>query len=208
LPLIAIGFADECMAIRIVRMDTPIRKHGHSQALFELDPARYAGIGEVVTKFAALEFNLTQIMYMLVGVDRRIGRLAIKTDRAGDILVIIRDLMALKKMKLQPPTNDYRERFRDAAEFRNLVAHGSWVVSRIDCSPKILETRGNSAYPENGSPINRRTRPEGRALGPTEFAIEIKKLDDLWTETSALGMAVIAELGITPQSLRPPIQET
>ena len=61
----------------------------------------YTHIGRVVSRWAYLEWKLRRIVYALLQVGPKHGRIAVREPRVVDCIVMIEDLMFLEKMKTQ-----------------------------------------------------------------------------------------------------------
>ena len=56
-------------------------------------------IGRVVVAYANLEYLLSEVIYLLLDVDPKRGRLAVREPRATDRLDVIQDLILLSKLQ-------------------------------------------------------------------------------------------------------------
>jgi hypothetical protein len=54
--------------------------------VIDLPPSYCRGIGRIAVKHAALEYQLNQFSYLLIGVDRRVGRIAIRDPRTEELI--------------------------------------------------------------------------------------------------------------------------
>lgn len=85
-------------------------------------------IGRVIVEYSFLELQLSRIIYDLLRVNPKAGRLAVSEPRSTQRLETIFDLAELKGLLLK---KDQMKRFRDAVETclvqRDQLAHGVWV---------------------------------------------------------------------------------
>jgi hypothetical protein len=99
------------------------------KASFDLPAAMSRDIGRLIIRYAYLEQYLQNVIYMVLGVEAGIGRLAVREPgRLTDKLDLLRDLIAAKK--LDEPDVDFKElrdAIEDAMDFRNLCAHSTWT---------------------------------------------------------------------------------
>lgn len=60
-------------------------------------PTKYStAIGRMITRFAALESALRNLIYALLELDPKMGRVAVRNPRIEESFTMIRDLMGLR----------------------------------------------------------------------------------------------------------------
>jgi hypothetical protein len=104
----------------------PVTKTVISNADFNLPDEITTEIGIIMVRWAYVEYMLINMVWKLADVDPKVGRLTVRTPRAVDRLIMIRDLALLrgaKKIELQPLKNMIEE----IAGYRDLLAHGVWT---------------------------------------------------------------------------------
>lgn len=74
----------------------------HYAAITELCSSVYRSIGQICFKFTMLEELLSNIIYMLTRIDRRIGRLIVKAPAAGETVDLIDDLLFADGVEIDP----------------------------------------------------------------------------------------------------------
>ena len=142
-------------------------------------------IGRISVRFSYLEYQLTQSVWLLVGVDYQLGRLVIRDQRPNDRVGLIETLANLKKVKL-PSTKDIKDLRRVLAEItehRNLLVHGLWAQHN-DGTWTVQDTSG-SRNDQKLSPSKRK-----RVVLPEASGINFEFLDSLIKELdTAIGKA-------------------
>ena len=149
-------------------------------------PAAYSrAIGRVVVHWSYLEYCIQRIVWILVGIDDVMGRVAVREPRAEDRVVMIRDLASLRSVKIDNAELDAFEssvRFLSAA--RDLMVHGIWAPCP-DGTWRVLNFRGQHSKDTKGPPHRSRRMAPGTKIFTFEaFETQlaaIKKLIDYAT---------------------------
>ncbi|MBI4185417.1 MAG: hypothetical protein HY521_15605 [Proteobacteria bacterium] len=132
-------------------------------------------IGRVIVEYALLELQLSRIIYDLLGVDQKVGRIAVREPRVKDRLEIIFDLINQKRLAL---TDHEMKLLRKTSEAcligRDQLAHGTWVRN-----------------PETGTLLLRSTKGQWQPVkgqrGKTKHAIKPEGILVSTAEITALG---------------------
>jgi len=149
---------------------------------YDLPAPMCRDIGRLMVRFAYVENYLQGIVYLLVGCDQGIGRLAIREPRATDRLELILDLIAAKN--LTQPDIDFktlRKALTDAEKMRNLCAHSAWTWAEERNSWALLVAQGQ--WPEipksDRARRNKRLFPEGSLIRRETIPLYVKTMDDI-----------------------------
>ena len=99
-----------------------------SDSALTLPSEYYAPIGEVIYRWAQLEYQMQEIIWRAVGIDNKLGR-TLTVGMSAKTLIAI--LGTLTQKWLTHPTekqmaNSIAKGVRSLADFRNHLAHGSW----------------------------------------------------------------------------------
>ena len=84
-------------------------------------------IGRVIVEYAMLELQLSRVIYDLLKVDPKAGRLAVREPRATDRLEVIFDLADLRGLDLEHEKPIFRKAIQTCVTERDRIAHGVWV---------------------------------------------------------------------------------
>ena len=99
-------------------------------SIYDLPDGLSLDMGRIVTRASYMQNYLQKIIYLLVGVQEEIGRIAIREPRTRDRIDMILDLIAVRNLKVPDvDLKHLREVIDDAEDFRNLCAHGAWSYS-------------------------------------------------------------------------------
>ncbi len=137
-------------------------------------------IGRVTYAYSLLEHILRTTVYLLIEVDPKQGRLAVKDARGKEMVDLIRDLMYLDGER---PAKEWWEDLRDAVESvrteRDQYAHGIWLHDRKTKQFLLRVTRGNWQPKGRNRKVSRRILPEGVPYSAADFRALLKKTTEL-----------------------------
>ena len=129
-------------------------------------PTSYStAIGRYITRFAALESALRHLIYVLLEVDRKMGRVAVRNPRIEDSLTMIRDLVALRSFQTTLDLNLLAKECKKLEKFRDKLAHGVWAKHPKSQLPVLQVTAGTYSEKPGGKSVKARIQP--MALGVT-----------------------------------------
>jgi hypothetical protein len=156
-------------------------------------------IGEVVTTWALLEHELRLTVFLLLGLDNKRGRLAVRSARAKETIELIADLMHQSKVQSKTTRLDELAKILDELENRrNTLAHNIWLKDQ-DGVLHIQSLTG--VWPQqDGRRLKRRVLPAG-------IPITEDNLSDLVNATRGCIKAVLrlrSELKSLLESAVPP----
>lgn len=115
-----------------------------------LPPRHLEALGGVIMAWAQLERNLRFLIYEILGVGPKEGRLAVREPRLSDVVALVRDLLEVKELTPPPELGALSDAIRTVEPWRNALAHGIWLsVSEIQ-EPVLQITAGNVLPKING----------------------------------------------------------
>jgi len=117
-------------------------------------------VGNIIVRWAYLEQAVRRVAWDLLGVNPKIGRIAVRDPRLDDYLDMIVDLAYLKKIPLNTADiSSLKTKVNEVAQWRDLLGHGIWIPNNGQWL--IQRTSGN--YPKSYSAEHRKRRinPEG-----------------------------------------------
>ncbi len=116
-------------------------------------------IGRIITRWAFLEYRLKETTYMLIDVDPKVGRIAIREPRTTDYIDMIRDLMALKSLTTTVDLKKLRKTLEEIQIFRDKLAHGIWAKHDSTKLPVLQVTKGSYALKPGDQKTKARIEP-------------------------------------------------
>ncbi|MDP3224355.1 MAG: hypothetical protein Q8M96_14585, partial [Rubrivivax sp.] len=175
----------------------------HTALLQELPPSILKWVGRVAFKLSILEFQIAQVVYALVGVDRRIGRLAVRSPRASEMIEMIHELAHVKSLKCEALATSVKPRLEHVQMERDLLIHGLWVKDPRGL-PAVISVNGPA--PVQGAYKGRKRRIEPVSVTFSEAACKatLDEIEALTLEVDGYLRRVLQELGTSPEKLRAP----
>lgn len=150
-----------------------------------------ASLGRMISRFSLLEAILARILYQLVGVDPKRGRVAVGAPRVGDYPKRMQQLAEVIGIDLSPfPWNAYKKTLDNLKEQRDVFAHSVWLVDVETKKYLIQDTSGNWPAPPNTKPLSRKIVPEGRNVTPSDLRKLRADVDKAIQEAKALARFV------------------
>ena len=118
-------------------------------------------VGEVVTAWAVQENELRRLVYLLLSLDPKRGRLAVRSARAKETIDLIADLMHLAGVTSKT-TNlaEYGKLLEEIENRRNSLAHNIWLQGP-DGSFFLQTLTGVWPASRGGHRLKRRIDPAG-----------------------------------------------
>jgi hypothetical protein len=100
-----------------------------------------------VTAWAVQEHELRRIAYLLLSLDPKRGRLAVKGGRAKELVELISDLMHLSEITSKTTRlKEYAKLLEEIENRRNSLAHNVWLKAPqgelLAMSPNLLNAAG------------------------------------------------------------------
>ena len=158
------------MANDVRTMELPIK--------YKLPADMLEKIGHIMVSFSYIEYLLSRIMYDLLEIGQKEGRLAIKEPRAHERVEIIADIAALKNIETEIDLSDLEKLIENLERERNLVAHGLWMEHPTTGQLFLRITKGSwQPDPKIRGKVKRIISPEGREYGIPELAQLSDQLD-------------------------------
>ncbi len=137
--------------------------------LIDLPSDYLVGLGRVVVRWSFVERQLMNIVYLLLGVSKKHGRVAVREPRADECITMIRQLMHLEKVTVHSIDLDRLSKaLASIKNTRDTLAHGLWLQGPNDTV--LIQVTGGTWKPDPKSPkIAKRIDPEGMGVTPTDL---------------------------------------
>ena len=94
---------------------------------FRLPTSYNTEIGRIIQHWALLEWRIRSIAYLLLDLDPKRGRVAVREVRINMYVTMIEDLSKIRSIKLDIDTKQLKKNLEKLAYLRNAIAHGIWV---------------------------------------------------------------------------------
>lgn len=158
-------------------------------------PATYATqIGRVISRWAYQEWLLTRVMYELLGLSPKAGRLAVKTGNINTYMQMLSDLMRVYPIQVPTNMNKLWQDLAKAESERDHLAHGLWLKESGSPSLRLWHTRGRKVVDAGEPTVSRKHRPDSLPKSPNDIGNTCKTIDDLIVRTRILEKEIRAAL--------------
>lgn len=147
-------------------------------SVWERLPAEHSRqIGRIITRWAYLEWHLRQIVYQLLPVDPKAGRLVVREPRVTDAVTMISDLAEMRGVHLQKDFKKLNTELQRLVTHRDRIAHGIWLKNRDNKIPILQVTKGSWQPDPNNPPIKRVIKPEGIPLSIKDLRVLVDQIE-------------------------------
>jgi hypothetical protein len=149
----------------------------------DLPAALFREIGRVIVAYAKLEHRLSAMLYVLLGVDPKRGRLAVREPRATDRVEVIRDLIQVGKIDVATDMKLLADAVDQAQRERDQLAHGIWLHDPVTKATWLRLTKGS------WQPIKGQRGKTKRVVMPQSIRFDVpecRELRKLISETATM----------------------
>jgi hypothetical protein len=129
----------------------------------------------VIVSFARLEWLVDRLVYFVLDIDDKLGRLVVRDQDGAEQFKLLCRLLRLKGIETKTELNPIATAIRSCQSQRNDIAHSVWVVSPFTRNFMICLFRGEWSKDDDVEVKSRKLNPEGRAY-PIEEAISLVSL--------------------------------
>jgi len=112
-----------------------------------------------VVRFAILESTWRRLVWDLLELDAKFGRVAVRSPRASDAFAMIQDLISLRGFKTDTDLKVLGKMCRDLEEFRDKIAHGVWVKHEKSKLPTLQVTVGTHPKTQGEGSVKAKIEP-------------------------------------------------
>jgi hypothetical protein len=129
-------------------------------AEYRLPQSFHRQIGHIIVRWAYFEQCVRHLVWDVLGVDDKTGRIAVRDARIDDRIEMIGDIAYLRKISIDSAAlKSLKTRANEVLRWRDLVAHGIWIPKN---GGWFLQMTAGT-YPKNYAAEHRKRRvnPEG-----------------------------------------------
>lgn len=125
---------------------------------YRISAALASGAGKYIARFSYLEHVLTIVVYDLLGIDYKDGRLAIKLS-PHKYATVLKHLLKLRSINTSVNVKQLGSEISDTYEIRNLLAHGVWARHPdYQRDKRIFVIEDEGVWYEPGHPLDSQSR--------------------------------------------------
>jgi len=152
-------------------------------------------IGHVIVAFSYLEYLLSRVIYDLLDVGQKEGRLAVREPRATDRFEIITDLLELRQITVLADIDVIYKSITDVQNRRNNIAHGVWLEHPNTKQIFLRMTKGKwQPDPKKRGKVKKIIHPEGLEYGEPELSQLCVDIDAVTTDVFSMAQEVGGKL--------------
>jgi hypothetical protein len=172
-----------------------------AQVLNALPPEYYTGLGAVAFRYSGLEHYMMQPIYLVVGIDRQLGRSVIREPRLHERLDILCDALFIRNISLSFDFKRFRNDLVSISEDRNRLVHGVWTENP-ETAQYMVGLTGGSWTPQ-GDRVKRKIRPEAYPIHAGHFNDILLRIEEAESKIQLILLKLSVVLGTSPETLRP-----
>jgi hypothetical protein len=158
-------------------------------------------IGRVVVNFSQLEYILSQVLYVILQIDRQTGRLAIVEPRATERLRIIWELAQQRGWEINLDFDAMYAMLEKIQKDRNQIVHGNWIFDPIKREFLVSVTTGSYVHPGKTGSLKRRIEPQALPIN----LVSCRNITEGIKQARALTIQLL-EIILEMQPLSPSLQ--
>ena len=161
-------------------------------------------IGRIISRWAFLENYVQRTVWIVMGISREEGRLAVREPRLEEQVELIADLMRVYELKVDDKLiSALSDGIRKQVRIRDAIAHGAWSFSEDYGDWQVTNTKGT--WDKQDRPkIERKKKinPEGILLGVTALRRRVAAIDEIITNATILHDSIVEQIAALRE--RPP----
>lgn len=166
-------------------------------------PTKYStAIGRMISRFAVLESALRTLIYALLELEPKMGRVAVRNPRIKDSFAMIKDLMGLRSFTTTLDIKLLASECKKMEQFRDKIAHGVWVRHPQSDLPILQVTAGKFSKKPGGKSLTGRIRPAGFNVTFEDFRAYTRGVDFALKAVKQLGQELNAQHRALQKKLR------
>ena len=153
-------------------------------------------IGRIITRWAHLEWVLSETLYRLIATSPKIGRLAVRETRIVEYLTIMEKTARLQGVTVSVDWKKFRIILQTMESFRNKLAHGVWIRDPSSNWPALRQVKGTYTLKHGARSVDARISPASLPVPFSELKNAVKGLDR--ANQIALDIKKEVEAQVTP----------
>ena len=134
-------------------------------------------IGRIITRWAHLDWVLSETLYLLIPTSSEIGRLAVRQAGIGEYLTIIEKTARLQGVTVNVNWKKFRTIMQTTEAFRNKLAHGVWIKDPSSNWPALRQVKGTYVLKHGAESIDARISPASLPVPFGELKNVVKGID-------------------------------
>ena len=145
----------------------------------QLPVSYYRDIGRVIFHWARLEHELKDVIYTLLSIGAKEGRIAVSTPRADQIVERIADLISIKGLTTNVKLTEYQSAVQMLRVGRDAIAHGIWVDHSGSKNPVLQRISGSISPKPGQKKVKARIFPGALNVEPGDLRTTAQQIEYL-----------------------------
>ena len=159
-----------------------------------------AGIGRVIILWAHQEHLLRTIIYSLLNLSPKQGRIAVRSPRVEDVITMIKHLILVEDIKVDGfDFQGFTIELKRLEKWRDKLSHGIWAFHPETKKYVVQDTAGIWKPSPHKPKVSKRISPEGIAVTEDQLSKLIKAISLTISETSILYFQIETIRQTSPQ---------
>lgn len=142
--------------------------------MYELPDEYCLLVGQFITRWAHLEWRIKSMMYVLLRIDPKLGRLVVQEPRVIDYITMVENVATIKGITVSVDWKKLRTIFGKIQSWRDWFAHGLWLDTG---EPSIQIIKGKTVLKKGGPSYNARIQPYAMQVPPRVLRGVIRSVD-------------------------------
>lgn len=151
-------------------------------------------IGRFITRWAHLEWTLSETLYMLMGLNPKLGRIAVREPSIDAHLTMMQSIANLRGIAVSVNWGKLKTIMKNMESFRNKIAHGIWLKDPSSKWPTIRLVKGTYIPKQGAKPVDARISPASLPVPFSELKNAVRGIDHANQMATAIKREVEAQV--------------
>lgn len=167
-------------------------------AEYDLPASLSREIGRIIVRWAHFEYAVRRIIWDMMGVNPKLGRIGVRDPRMDGRFDMILDIAHLKKITVDSALiKDLSTKAAEVLRWRDLLGHGIWIPNKGEWMVQVIKGQ----YPKNYEAEHRKriVNPEGVTVDLEGLRSVTASLEYLIDEAKSLRARIAEQLQLSPE---------
>lgn len=165
----------------------------------QLPDEYYPLIGKIMVDWSYLENLLRDSVYMLLHLDRKKGRIAVRSPRANEMITMIEELLDASSLSTKAKTKEIKKALTTVSAARDALAHGLWIKHDQTEIPVLQVVSGSFPVEEGKPSAKARLTPIAMATTPADLGKTLQDIRNLTGVIERLKDEIEGQTGPLPE---------
>ena len=156
-------------------------------------------IGRIITRCAYLEHCMQELVFVLLHLHPKAGRLAVRRPRQTDYFEMLIDLIKLRNLKSSSNLNKTASAIKKAYQLRDALAHSIWIKHDQTDTPVLQYLSGSYVPIPGAKKVKRRIDPDAMEISLETLRKNRKNIEVISKTIQKIKAEVAIQLKTLPQ---------